>query len=137
MAERAITERRPGRTKRVKRRWSVEAKLRIVEESNAAGRPVSDTAHRHGVAPNLLFLWRKQAREGRLVDEGAGGFAVAKIVSPAIGDARLGTVRARGPGVMEIALDDACVFVDASVETEALARVLAALRRSAREEFAR
>lgn len=47
-----------------RRRWTTEEKLRIVEESLQPGMTVSYVARRHGVAPNLLFRWRKLMREG-------------------------------------------------------------------------
>ena len=53
---------RPGLVSR--RRWSAEQKLRIVEESLRSGESVSVVARRHGVAPNLLFRWRRLASEG-------------------------------------------------------------------------
>jgi transposase-like protein len=53
-----------------RRRWSAEAKLRIVEESFAGWRQVSATARRHGISPSLLFAWRKMYRAGALVDAG-------------------------------------------------------------------
>lgn len=47
-----------------RRRWSAEQKLRIVEESFTTGESVSVVARRHGVAPNLLFRWRRLMSEG-------------------------------------------------------------------------
>src|SRR3954454_1408885 len=47
-----------------RRRWSAEQKLRIVEESLRSSDSVSVVARRHGVAPNLLFRWRRLASEG-------------------------------------------------------------------------
>lgn len=47
-----------------RRRWSAEQKLRIVEDSLQSGESVSVVARRHGVAPNLLFRWRRLASEG-------------------------------------------------------------------------
>lgn len=47
-----------------RRRWSVAEKLRIVEESFQSGETVSVVARRHGVAPNLLFRWRRLASAG-------------------------------------------------------------------------
>ena len=38
----------------LRRRWTTEQKLRIVEESFEPGETVSSAARRHGVAPNLL-----------------------------------------------------------------------------------
>jgi transposase len=52
----------PGR----RRRWSDEAKGRIVAESFAPGAIVSDVARRHDISPQHLFAWRKAARGGRL-----------------------------------------------------------------------
>jgi transposase len=44
--------------------WSTDQKLRIIEESVAPGETVSSTARRHGVAPNLLYRWRRLMSEG-------------------------------------------------------------------------
>lgn len=49
-----------------RRRWSTVEKLRIVEESQAASASVVDVARRHDVHPNLLTVWRRQARTGSL-----------------------------------------------------------------------
>jgi transposase len=47
-----------------RRRWTTEQKLRIIEESFDAGETVSAVARRNGVAPNLLFRWRRLMTEG-------------------------------------------------------------------------
>ena len=49
-----------------RRRWSVEAKGRIVAESCAPGAVVSEVARRHDMSPQHLFGWRKAARAGQL-----------------------------------------------------------------------
>ncbi|MGC2825595.1 MAG: transposase [Pseudolabrys sp.] len=49
-----------------RRRWSVEAKGRIVAESYAPGAVVSEVARRHDISPQHLFGWRKAARAGVL-----------------------------------------------------------------------
>src|SRR6266436_2755385 len=49
-----------------RRRWSVEAKGRVVAESYAPGAVVSEVARRHEIAPQHLFAWRKAARSGGL-----------------------------------------------------------------------
>jgi transposase-like protein len=43
-----------------------EVKSQIVAESLAPGAQVSDLARRHGIRPQQLFGWRREAREGRL-----------------------------------------------------------------------
>ena len=49
-----------------RRRWSDEAKGRIVAESYAAGAVVSEVARRHDISAQHLFAWRKAARGGLL-----------------------------------------------------------------------
>src|SRR6188472_4379884 len=60
-----------------RRRWSAEEKLRIVEETLTGGDSVSAVARRHGVAPNLLYRWRRLMTEGGAVavraDDGVTG----------------------------------------------------------------
>ena len=47
-----------------RRRWSAAEKLRIVEETLYDGDSVSAVARRNGVAPNLLYRWRRLMVEG-------------------------------------------------------------------------
>jgi transposase len=49
-----------------RRRWSDEAKGRIVSESYAPGAVVSEVARRHDISAQHLFAWRKAARGGLL-----------------------------------------------------------------------
>ena len=49
-----------------RRRWSDEAKGRIVAESYAPGVIVSEVARQHAISPQHLFAWRKAARGGAL-----------------------------------------------------------------------
>jgi transposase len=52
-----------------RRRWTTAEKLRIVEESLAPAASVVEVARRHDVHPNLLTVWRRQARTGVLTCE--------------------------------------------------------------------
>src|SRR5258708_15097669 len=45
-----------------RRRWSDDDKARIVIESLRAGANVSEVARRHGLSPQQLFGWRREAR---------------------------------------------------------------------------
>jgi transposase len=47
-----------------RRRWSVDEKLRLVEESTRPGMSVSFVARTHGIAPSQLFQWRRRMAEG-------------------------------------------------------------------------
>ena len=49
-----------------RRRWNTAEKLRIVEESLAPAARVVEVARRYDIHPNLLTLWRRQARNGAL-----------------------------------------------------------------------
>lgn len=60
-----------------RRRWSAEEKLRIVEEALTSADSVSAVARRHGVAPNLVYRWRRLMTEGGAIavqaDDGVTG----------------------------------------------------------------
>lgn len=108
-----------------RRRWSAEAKGRIVAESESGPRQVSATARRYGLLPSQLFTWRRLAREGRLTgDEDNIAFAQAVIAhSPP-------SVASSSSGRMEIVLTDGMrVIVDKDVDADALARVIGAMLR--------
>ena len=47
-----------------RRHWSAADKLRIVDETLDDRASVSVVARRHGVAPNLLYRWRRMMLEG-------------------------------------------------------------------------
>ena len=47
-----------------RRRWSVADKVRMVEEASQPGMNVSYVARKYGIAPNLLFRWRKLMSDG-------------------------------------------------------------------------
>ncbi|MDX1425409.1 MAG: transposase [Kiloniellales bacterium] len=108
-----------------RRRWTGEAKLRIVEESFAGWRQASATARRHGISSSLLFAWRKAYRTGTLVDAASSGFVPAMVVEerPAL--------TPPVPSRIEIVTPNGYrVLVDAGVDEAALGRVLAVLARA-------
>ena len=88
-----------------RRRWTTVEKLRIVEESQAPSASVIEVARRHDVHPNLLTVWRRQARTGSLragraaQQEGAVQFAAVSIAP----EQPAWTARAGTGGTIEIA----------------------------------
>ena len=106
-------------------------KRRIVAEALEPGANVSAVARRHGVAPPLLYRWRKEAvvaQRGATVSPGSA-FLPVIIEGPTPAD----TADARPsstppPSLIEIVLSRGRVVrVSADVDTAALARIIAAL----------
>jgi transposase len=102
-----------------RRRWSAEAKARIVAESYTDGRTVSDVARRHGLTVQQLFTWRRQLRQAA-AETGLGGFVPVAVDQPMIGSGEGASV------VIELA--GAVVRVPAGAAPATVATVLQALR---------
>ena len=126
-----------------RRRWRFEDKARIVSETFEPGASVCAVARRNGIAPGLLFTWRRQAREGRLggsdpaplfvpvmtaPDPTPAVLAVARPAPSASEPAPAHPPRRRRTGLIEIELGRGRrVWVDRDVDAAALRRVLDAL----------
>jgi transposase len=65
-----------------RRAWTVEDKVRIVEESLRGHRQGSAVARRYGVSRSLLTRWRSDYRAGRLGLAAPTFIAVATAASP-------------------------------------------------------
>ena len=127
-----------GRERR--RRWSVQDKLRIVGELAEPGARACDIAARHGVCESLVFTWRRQLRDGVLVEQQAPTFLPVRmleapsfasdLVPPALPGSSAAPVPVRPHrGLIEIELGGGRqVRVGSDVSLAALRRVLAALR---------
>ena len=106
-----------------RRRWSLQDKLQIVEETLQSGVTVTEVARRHGLAPSVVFTWRRLAREGRLDDAGPTFMPVE--ITPVPAQAAPVASPARRTGLIEIVLRHGRrVRVDREVDAEALRRVL-------------
>lgn len=143
-----------------RRQWSTDDKARIIVESLKPGANVSEVARRHGLNPQQLFGWRRQAREavgkvpvdltapdpwqrpcrssGRSKPRGSPGpepaFAPVVIASATSSPA---PVAPPSPppetvmgGLIEISIGDAMVRVRGQAETRLLIAVLRAVRRA-------
>jgi|HubBroStandDraft_2_1064218.scaffolds.fasta_scaffold153358_2 transposase len=47
-----------------RRRYSADQKLAVVQEAAQPGMTISYVARRHGIAPSLIFGWRRRMKEG-------------------------------------------------------------------------
>lgn len=67
-----------------RRSWNAEQKAQVVAESVAGGASISAVARRHGLTPQQLFAWRRQARGGNVASSSAMGFASVVVTRAAI-----------------------------------------------------
>jgi transposase len=51
---------------KVRRHWTAEQKLQIIEEARQTEHTVSEVCRRHGLAVGQFYSWEKQARQGAL-----------------------------------------------------------------------
>ena len=109
-----------------RRRWSDEAKARIVAESLAPGVVISEVARRHDLRPQQLFAWRHQARQGRLVLP-TEELAFVPVVRAAA-EASPAAASALPAAMIEVALGDVVVRVPPAVDGRLLAKVLRAVK---------
>jgi transposase-like protein len=71
------------RTAAAKRRWSREAKRRIVAESRAPDARVGEVAARHGVSASLLSVWRGLIDAAAVPTPAEPSFIPVRVIAPA------------------------------------------------------
>lgn len=106
-----------------KRRWSDEAKGRIVGETLVAGITVNEVARRHGLKANHLSSWRTLARQGKLVvPEVAGAEFSAPVAVAQPAEASALTVS------IDLIIGSVTVRLDAATPAARVAELAMALR---------
>jgi transposase len=110
-----------------RRSWSEAVKARIVAESFEPGARVVDVARRHGVAPQQVTAWRRDARKGRLVlpVEDAAPFAALVVEEP---PAAAPAPSAPSPSMIEIEAGGVVVRLAGDAPAARVAEIAAALR---------
>ena len=115
-----------------RRSWSADEKAAIVSESFASTDSVCAVARRHGLTPQQLFTWRRQARGA--LDTPAPSLFVQAVVMPENPaqvppkpQRRLGS-RTVDSGMIEVEIDGVVVRVGRGAEAKTVAAVLRALR---------
>jgi transposase len=114
---------------RTRRRWTIEEKRRITQETFVSGASVAGVAQRYALNANQLFNWRQLYREGRL-----GSGATAKLLPVTIADERLVEAEkvaepvSAGPlGTLEIRLPRGTVHITGRVELQTLRAAIESL----------
>lgn len=111
-----------------RRSWSEAVKARIVAESFEPGARVVDVARRHGVAPQQVTAWRRDARKGRLAlpVEDAAPFAALVVEEPPAA----APAPSSPPGMIEIEAGGVVVRLAGDASAARVAEIAAALRAS-------
>jgi len=113
---------------RTRRRWTIEEKRRITQETFVSGASVARIAQRYALNANQLFQWRKKYREGRL-----GSRVTAKLLPVTITDERLAETDKVGSaspvplGTIEIRLPRGTVHITGRVELQTLRTAIESL----------
>ena len=115
----AVPHRLEGAPDRPRRRWSVEAKMALIEETLKPGANVSAIARQAGIAPAQLFGWRRKAMQ-------------AGVVQCETHDQRLGFVEVTptSASMIEIVVADVVVRVGADIDQNHLIKILRAVRQA-------
>ncbi len=111
-----------------RRRWSPEQKALIVSQTYQAGETVSAVARRHGLTPQQLFTWRREAQRART---GESRMAFAPVVLETSGSRAgvpIAAARCGSSSLIEIVIGTAMVRVPPEIELAALQVVLRAVR---------
>lgn len=122
-----------------RRRFSEDDKVRFIEETLVPGAVVSEVARRHGLTPQQLFTWRRQARDHAVGSTGAGEpqFVPAVVDAPAPERAvRRGSRKRtrqvdRKLGIIEVEIDGVSVRVGRGADARTVAAVINALKAGA------
>ena len=119
-----------------RRTWTPTQKGEILAESYASGEKVSAVARRHGLTPQQLFGWRREAkrraRRQAVNDEVAGrGTAFAPVVVEEAlrrSEAPIGPDPSCGATAIEIVIGAATVRVTPGTDAATLTEVLRAVK---------
>ena len=110
---------------RSRRRWTIEEKRKIAQETYLPGASVARIAQSYALNANQLFFWRRWYREGRL-----GTGETTKLLPVAIADEGLvetAGVVGKTSGTIEIKLSKASLHLTGRVDLVVLRTALECL----------
>jgi transposase len=107
-----------------RRSWTAEHKAQIVAECDEAGASVSAVARRHGLTPQQLFGWRRDARQQSEEASSEGAPFARVVVDSSVPISPAG----RKSRPIEVVIGGTTVRVPAGTDIETLETVLRAVR---------
>jgi transposase len=117
-----------------RRSWTAEQKAQILAESYESGEKVSAVARRHGLTPQQLFGWRRDAQRA-VARRRAGEQARRPVLAPVIVDAAqpstqvpVAPAQLSGSLAIEIVIGSATIRIAPGIDAGTLAMVLRAVR---------
>jgi transposase len=121
-----------------RRSWTPEEKASIVAESYTEGATACQVARRHGLTPQQLFTWRRQARQPLASTDTETARFVPAVVETALPE-RAGRGRRRKrmrradriSGSIEVEIEGVTVRIGRGAEAKTVAAVLRALKADA------
>jgi transposase len=115
-----------------RRRFSDDDKARIVEETLVPGAVVSAVARRHGLTPQQVFSWRRQAREPGHVETSPPLFVPA-VIETGSGRLRRQVGRKKrsrldATGTIELEIDGVTVRIGRGADARTIMAVIRGLK---------
>lgn len=112
-----------------RRRWTAEDKARIVAETHEPWAVVSEIARRHGLTPQQLFGWRREARKRTSVEDALPKFVPAVVEGASVKRQRQRSTSA-GPAI-ELEIGGVTVRISDGADAATVAVVIRALKGAA------
>lgn len=114
-----------------RRRWPDDLKAQIVAETLEPGATVHGVAERYGLRANRLSEWRRLAKDGKLVlpaAEGFHGFTPLMLCDEGSGASPLEARSIGDMPLIEIAVGDIMIRLDAGTSAARIAEIVRAVR---------
>ncbi len=120
-----------------RRAWSIEEKAAIVAESHESDARVCQVARRHGLTPQQLFTWRREARLRLTGGADAPSFAPAIIEAAEQSAATAPNIEARveaselpspRPHAIELDIEGTSVWIWCEADAAMVTAIIAALK---------
>ncbi len=100
----------------------------MVEQTLEPGASVAKVAQANGVNPNVLFLWRRQHREGRLTRQDASPMRLLPVTVMDAAE-RSEAEEPASPGSLHIELPKGRIWIEGRIDAASLQTVLEILTR--------